>query len=132
MLPTPSWIQRNRWTCRGLKPIWPLGKTKVMLRPEKTVRSLIHLNLRNKAHRGRSAAMMDQPIGYKSLVEHMFRHQRRPTTRKSCWSGGNAPTLRSRLWISSTSNNLIRCSVVNHNRMSHNISNAPNILSQRI
>jgi len=127
---TPLWIQRIRWTCRGLKPRWPLDPTKVMPRPEKTVRYPIHLNPRNKAPRGRSAAMMDRPIGCKSLVEHMFRHSLKLIIRKSCWSGGNALTLKSQTRISLTSKDNIHCSMENHNRLSKCISFAPSIHRQ--
>ena len=101
-----------------------------MLRPEKTVRSPIHLNLRNKDPRGRSAATMDQPIGCRSLAEHQFREQLRPTTHKSWWSGGNALTLRSQTRINSTFSDKIHCSLVNHNRMRLFINNVQSIHKQ--
>lgn len=123
----PLWIQQIRWTCQDLKPRWLRDRTKVMPRTEKTVRCPIHLNPRNKAPRGRSAATMDQPIGCKSLVEHMFRHSLKLIILKSCWSGGNALTLKSQTRISKTSRDSIHCSMENHNRMSQCISFAPSI-----
>lgn len=100
--PTPSLTQRSMWTYLGRMLRWLPHMTKVMPRPEKTVRSPIHLNPRNKAPRGRSVATMGRQIGSKSLVEAVFRH--RLTSLKLCWSAGNVPMPRSQTRISTTSN----------------------------
>ena len=123
---TPLWIQRIRWTCLGLKARWPLPMTKSIPRPEKTVRCPIHLNPRNKARRGRSAAMMDLPIGCKSLVDHISSKCRKLTLLKSCLSGGNAPTLKSQTRTNSTSNDNW-CLMVRKKLMSQFISFARSI-----
>jgi hypothetical protein len=109
--PTLSWSQQTTWTYLGRMSGWPPSMIKVMPRPEKTVRSQIHLNLRNKAPKARSAATMDLPIGCRSLVEQMLRHRLRPISRKLCSSGGNAPMPPFRRWINSTSNGITRYSM---------------------
>lgn len=124
--PTLLWIQQNRWTCPDLTARWPLAMTKSIPRPEKTVRCPIHLNPRNKALRGRSAATMDLPIGCKSLVEQTSPRCLKLTLLKSCLSGGNALTLKSQILTNSTSN--VNCWwMVRKKLMSQFISFAQNI-----
>ena len=123
---TPLWNHGYRWTWLGLKARWPLAMTKSIPRPEKTVRCPIHLNPRNKARRGRSAARMDLPIGCKSLADHISCKCRKLTLLKSCLSGGNAPTLKSQKRTNSTSN-VNWCLMVHRKLMSQFISFARSI-----
>lgn len=87
---------------------WPPHRTKVMPRIGRTVRFLIRLSPRNKALRGRSAAMTDLPIGCKSLEWPTFKLLLRLTSLRLCSNGGNALMLPSRRLINSTSNAKMR------------------------
>jgi len=127
--PTPLWIQRTKWTYRGQTSRWPPRMTRVMPRPEKTVRYRIHLNPRNKALRGRSAATMDLPTGCKNLVEPTFRHLLKLISRKLCSSGGNALMLPSQRRINSTSNGRMPCSTEEQVLTSQHIKASQNTLS---